>query len=82
MFENMKNKKLTRTNNSMLFGVADGVANYINLDVTIVRILFVILTLVTEGGFGLIYLILAILMPKTEDVDVVMTEKEPEVVIQ
>ncbi|MEM7797546.1 MAG: PspC domain-containing protein [Chloroflexota bacterium] len=76
----MKNKKLTRTNSGMLFGVADGVANYINLDVTIVRILFVILALVTDGGFGLLYLILAILMPKEEDV--VITEKEPEVVIQ
>lgn len=80
MFENMKGKKLTRTDNGMIFGVADGVANYIGLDVTIVRLLFVILALVTEGGFGLLYLILAILMPKSDGEEVIQ-EKEPEVII-
>lgn len=47
----------------MVFGVASGLADYLNLDPVIVRLLFVLLTL--SGGHGvLVYLILAIFMPE------------------
>ena len=73
------NKNLTRSeNNGQLAGVAAGLANYFDVDVTLVRLLFVLFTLM--GGLGLlVYIILAIVMPTEtsmikEDVN---TEKEP-----
>ncbi|MCP4424952.1 MAG: PspC domain-containing protein [Chloroflexi bacterium] len=48
--------------NQMIFGVASGIADYMNIDAAIVRLLFVLMAL--TGGHGvLIYLILAIVMP-------------------
>lgn len=56
------NNKLTRTRNGMIAGVAEGIANYTEIDVTLIRLLFVIFTL--AGGPGLIaYILLALLMP-------------------
>jgi len=44
-------------------GVCAGLADYLELDVTLVRLVFVVLTL-ASGGFGiLIYIILAVVMP-------------------
>lgn len=60
----MEEKRLTRsTSNRMLAGVAGGVAEYLAMDPTIVRLVFVLLTL--AGGPGLIiYLILWLVMPE------------------
>lgn len=57
-------KKLVRSSNEkMVWGVAAGIADYLNVDPVLVRLLFVILTL--TGGPGLIlYIILAIIMPE------------------
>ena len=59
----MENRKLYRSrSDKMLAGVCRGLANYLNLDTTVVRLLFVLLFFL--GGHGLlIYLILWILMP-------------------
>ncbi len=47
-------KKLTRnTSTKMIAGVCSGLADYLNVDVTIVRLGFVALTIVT-GGVGAI----------------------------
>lgn len=49
--------------NSMIFGVCAGLAKETSVDVTILRALFAVLTLM---GFGLpivIYLVLAVVMP-------------------
>ncbi len=47
----------------MVAGVCAGVANYFGIDPTVVRILWVIITLM--GGAGVIvYLIMLLLMPK------------------
>lgn len=57
-------KRLTRsTNDQMIAGVAAGIANYFNVDPTIIRLLFVIAAL--TGGHGLLaYLILWAVMPE------------------
>ena len=57
-------KRLTRsTNNQMIAGVAAGIANYFNIDPTIVRLIFVITAL--TGGPGIVaYLIMWVLMPE------------------
>jgi phage shock protein PspC (stress-responsive transcriptional regulator) len=60
-------KRLTRsTNDQMIAGVAAGIANYFNVDATIVRLLFVIAAL--AGGHGVLaYLIMWVLMPEAGD---------------
>jgi phage shock protein C len=60
----MDEKRLTRSlSNRMLAGVAGGLAEYLAMDPTIVRLIFVLLTL--AGGPGLIiYLILWLVMPE------------------
>ncbi len=50
----------------MLAGVCNGLAAYLHIDVTIVRIVFLFLALVTRGGFGLVYLVLAFVIPPAD----------------
>ena len=59
----MADKKLIRSNNKMIGGVCAGIADYLGLDPTIVRIVWVLMLFF--AGFGiLLYLILWIIMPK------------------
>ena len=48
---------------AMLGGVCMGLAAYLHVDVTIIRIVFVILALVSRGGFAIAYLALAFVIP-------------------
>ena len=48
---------------AMLFGVCNGIAAYFDIDVTVVRVVFVILTFATFGAWILAYFILAIVIP-------------------
>ena len=59
----MDQKRLYRSNtNKMICGVCGGLAEYINIDPTIVRLLWVVFSF--AGGFGLLaYIIAAIIMP-------------------
>ncbi len=59
----MENKRLYKDRqNQMLCGVCAGAAEYFNIDVTLVRLLFVALSL--AGGSGvLFYIIAAVVMP-------------------
>ena len=58
-------KKLLRSRNSMIAGVCGGIANYFGLDPTLVRVGYVILSVISVGFPGLIvYLLLMIIMPK------------------
>ena len=58
-------KKLKRSANKMIAGVCGGLAEYLGMDATIVRIIYALLVLF--GGVGiLLYIILALLMPKAE----------------
>ncbi len=62
---NVEPKRLHRsTNESMLFGVAGGMAEYFDVDPTLVRIAWVVLTFASAGIALIAYLILAIIMPK------------------
>ncbi len=62
-----KKKKLFRSSrDSMLFGVCGGIAEYYDIDPTIVRIAFAIATLY-YGSSILLYLVLAIFIPKREE---------------
>ena len=56
-------KRLYKSNNKMIDGVCAGLAEYFNLDPTLVRFGFVAFT--SLGGSGLlIYIIAAIIMPR------------------
>jgi phage shock protein PspC (stress-responsive transcriptional regulator) len=59
----MSEKRLVRTQDDKMFlGVAGGIAQYLAIDPAIVRIAFVLLTLL--HGWGLIiYFVMAIIMP-------------------
>lgn len=61
----MGNKKLTRSNNRMIAGVCAGIAEYFNLDITLVRIVYVLLSFFTAFTGGIVYLILWLIMPET-----------------
>ncbi|HVD00821.1 MAG TPA: PspC domain-containing protein [Candidatus Dormibacteraeota bacterium] len=54
-------------------GVCSGLAEHFNLDVTPVRVVFVVLALMTGAGF-LLYLLLWILMPEADVTDVTGTD--------
>ena len=58
-------KKLRRSKiDRMLSGVCGGIANYLNIDSTIIRIIFGILTVVGIGSPIIIYLVLIFVMPE------------------
>jgi phage shock protein PspC (stress-responsive transcriptional regulator) len=59
-------KKLHRANPSSIGGVCEGIGNYLNLDDTIIRIIFVLLFF-TPLPIVLIYLLLWIIIPKETD---------------
>jgi phage shock protein PspC (stress-responsive transcriptional regulator) len=48
---------------AMLSGVCNGIAAFFDIDVTVVRVVFVILTFATFGAWILAYLIMAIIIP-------------------
>lgn len=62
--KNMDQKKLTKSQtNRMLCGVCAGIAEYLGMDPTVIRLLWVILTFC--GGSGIIaYIIAAIIIPE------------------
>lgn len=59
-------KRLMRSQDKMIFGVCSGLAEYMNVDPVIIRLLMVLFALMTGYGF-LVYLLLAILMPTAEE---------------
>lgn len=65
----MTGKRLYRsTTDKQVAGVAAGLADYFNVDVTLIRLGFVLLTLLGGPGF-LIYVVLWLVMPEGEPDD-------------
>jgi phage shock protein PspC (stress-responsive transcriptional regulator) len=63
---NTNYKQLTRsTSDRMIAGVCAGLGEYLNIDPTVVRLLFV-LGFFLSGGFGMViaYLIMALVVPE------------------
>ncbi len=64
----MENKKLTRSRNKMLGGVCAGIAEYFDIDPTLVRAVYAVLSVFSAGFPGLLlYIILLIIMPNSEE---------------
>jgi phage shock protein PspC (stress-responsive transcriptional regulator) len=57
-------KRLTRDmDNAVIFGVCSGIAKHFNMDISIVRIIFLLMGLYFASGI-FIYLVLALILPK------------------
>ena len=64
----MEQKKLRRSENRMLGGVIAGLAEYFDVDVTMLRVCFVLLSLFTAAFPGLlVYIILLLIMPNSKE---------------
>ena len=62
---NTEYKQLTRsTTDRMIAGVCAGLGEYLNIDPTVVRLLFVLGFFVTGPGILIAYLIMAIIVPE------------------
>jgi phage shock protein PspC (stress-responsive transcriptional regulator) len=62
---NTNYKKLTRsTSNRMIAGVCAGLAEYLGIDPTIVRLLVVLAFFTGFGGIALVYLVMALVVPE------------------
>jgi len=60
-------KRLYRVRENKVFlGVSTGISEYMDIDVNIVRVLFVILTLMGVGFPVIVYFVLAIILPVKE----------------
>jgi len=58
-------KQLTRSiTNRMIAGVCAGLGDYLNIDPTVVRLLFVVGFFLTGPGILVAYLIMAIIVPE------------------
>lgn len=63
----MEPKKLTRSNNKMVAGVCAGIAEYFDIDPTLVRVCYAALSIFSAGFPGLLlYIILMVIMPQKE----------------
>ena len=64
----MDQKKLTKSENKVLAGVCAGLAEYMGMDITVMRVLYALLTLCSAAFPGvLLYLIMALVMPEPWD---------------
>lgn len=64
----MKKKLYKSRDNKIIDGVCGGIAEYINEDPTVVRIVFAVVSLLSASIPGvLLYLILAIIMPRKDE---------------
>ncbi len=60
-------KKLMKSNNQMIAGVCAGLAEYMEVDPTVIRVIYALLTVFSAAFPGiLLYLILCILIPSQE----------------
>jgi phage shock protein PspC (stress-responsive transcriptional regulator) len=57
-------KRLTRSNKGMIAGVCAGIADYLDFDPTLVRVAYILLSILTAFSGVIAYLILWIVMPK------------------
>ncbi len=63
-------KKLYRSSNRILAGVCGGIAEYFDVDPTVIRVAYVVLSLFSVGFPGLmLYIILMILMPNYNQIE-------------
>lgn len=66
----MEKRLYKNTDRKMISGVLAGFSDYLGVDVTIIRVIYVLLSIFTDGFPGLVlYIILAIVMPERRNQD-------------
>ena len=60
-------RRLTRSDNKMLGGVCAGIAEYLDLDPTVIRVVGVLMVFFAGVGI-LLYIILWLIMPKKQQI--------------
>ncbi len=63
----METKRLYKSKNKMLCGVCSGVAEYFNVDPTLIRLIVVFLCFAGVGTGLIAYIVAAIVMPEKPD---------------
>ena len=59
-------RRLTRSNDKMIAGVCAGIAEYFGWEVTLTRVLYVLVSILSAAFPGIfVYIVLWILMPKS-----------------
>lgn len=70
-------KQLYRSSNKMIAGVCAGLAEYLNIDTTFVRLAWALLSLLSAAFPGfLIYIVCAIVIPSKDKLEAEPTEEE------
>lgn len=63
-------KKLYRSSNRIVAGVCGGIAEYFEVDPTVIRVVYLILSLFSAGFPGLLlYIILMVLIPNYNQIE-------------
>lgn len=57
-------KKLTKSNNRMVCGVCAGIGEYLTIDPTVIRLLWVIFSIASFGTGLIAYIIAALVIPE------------------
>ncbi len=61
-------KKLQKSNNKIIAGVCAGLAEYMEVDPTVIRVIYATLSIFSAGFPGvLLYLILCLIMPSSNE---------------
>lgn len=67
--QSMYERRLTRSNDQVIAGVCAGIAEYFGWDIAIVRIVYLVLSIVSVAFPGiLVYVILWIVMPEKNNI--------------
>lgn len=66
MEDNYKKLKRTNRSNKMICGVCGGIGQYLGMDPTVVRLLWLIFSIASFGTGILVYLIAAIIIPEED----------------
>jgi len=76
------NKKFHRSQRDKIFaGVCGGLADYFDIDATIIRLLFILIVAFGGSGF-IVYLLLWLIMPKSSSEPAIITEEKVKEVAQ
>ena len=62
----MSYKKLTKSDDKIFAGICGGMAEYLDFDPTVVRVVYTTLTLFTAFSGIILYLVLCFIIPKKE----------------
>lgn len=60
----MKKRLYRSNNNKVIFGVCGGIGEYLDIDPTVVRLLWVLFTVLSIGAGIIAYIIAAFIIPK------------------